>query len=146
MGPLGNLKQILTQHKASITRPRIRVFEILASSETPLTTRQILERAPDLDKVSVYRTIDLFEKIGISKRVWNGFKSSIELSDAFSPHHHHFNCIKCGAIQSIESPRIEETLLAIEKEYGFELQQHTVELRGLCQACRPSSETAHSKP
>ena len=142
MGPLGNLKFILQQHKASITRPRIRVFEILAASEQPLTTRQILDKAPDLDKVSVYRTIDLYEKIGVTRRVWNGFKSSIELSDAFSPHHHHFSCLKCGAMMHLQSDELEQTLSQLEQQHHFRLQSHTIELQGLCEQCARNSEAA----
>jgi Fur family transcriptional regulator, ferric uptake regulator len=135
MGPLGNLKALLQKNGASITRPRIRVFEILAGSDAPLTTKQIYSRAQDLDKVSVYRTIDLFEKIGITKRVWNGFKSSIELSDEFSPHHHHFTCLVCNKIQSVKSDPLEAIISDMAQNYGFALHQHTMELTGTCKSC-----------
>lgn len=144
MGPLGNLKSMLQKNGASITRPRIRVFEILAGSDTPLTTKQIHALAKDLDKVSVYRTIDLFEKIGVTKRIWNGFKSSIELSDAFSSHHHHFTCSTCNTIISIKSDPIESLIVSLEDTYSFKLQQHTIELSGTCHDCTEATLPAQS--
>jgi Fe2+ or Zn2+ uptake regulation protein len=140
MGPLTKLKAILQSNHASITKPRIRVFEILAGSESPLTTRQIHTLAKDLDKVSVYRTIELFETIGVTRRVWNGFKSSIELSDEFSAHHHHFTCSICGTIETIKSEPIEALILELEEKYGFSLNNHTVELSGTCKNCLASGQ------
>lgn len=101
-----------------------------------LTITQIIEKLPDVDMVSVYRTIQLFEKTGIVHRVLSGLKSKFELSEAFSPHHHHFVCNNCGAAQAIYSQNLEESLHALETQYGFELRQHSVELSGYCQACR----------
>lgn len=146
MGPLGNLKAILQRNGASVTRPRIRVFEILAGASTPLTTRQIHSLAQDLDKVSVYRTIELFEKIGITKRVWNGFKSSIELSEEFSSHHHHFSCTVCGKIESVKSDPIEVIITELEDKYGFKLSQHTIELSGVCKKCQSEVSISGSSP
>jgi Fe2+ or Zn2+ uptake regulation protein len=69
-------------------------------------------------------------------RVWNGFKSRIELSDAFSPHHHHFTCVSCASTVGVESDEIETALQKLENSNGFSLTHHSIELRGFCENCK----------
>lgn len=134
------LKILLKKQGYSVTRPRVATFEVLLEAHEALTIAQLIERLPSIDMVSVYRTLQLFEKAGIVHRVWNGFKSKIELSETFSPHHHHFVCNNCGAAQAIKSNQLEESLHALESEYGFDLRTHSVELSGFCEACRSTAE------
>lgn len=130
------LKSLLKKHGYSVTAPRISTFKALMDARDALTITQIIEKLPTIDMASVYRTIQLFEKTGIVQRVLSGFKSKFELSEAFSPHHHHFVCSNCGTAQAIYSQNLEESLHALETQYGFELRQHSVELSGYCKACR----------
>jgi Fur family ferric uptake transcriptional regulator len=130
------LISLLRKQGYSITKPRLCTFEAILNANEALTTPQIITLLPDVDMVSVYRSLQLFEKLGIIHRVWNGFKSKIELSDVFSPHHHHFLCDKCGAAQSIDNEELEKSLHALESIYGFDLRRHSVELSGHCEKCR----------
>jgi len=130
------LLSLLKKQGYSITKPRIATFNAVLNADEALTTPQIVQLLPEIDTVSVYRSIQLFEQVGIFHRVWNGFKSKIELSDAFSPHHHHFVCNKCGSTQTINDKNLELSLHALEALYGFELRQHSVELSGYCNKCK----------
>lgn len=129
------LKKLLSQKGYSITMPRLKVFEALQEAHHPTTVTQLSNTLKDVDRVSIYRTIELFEKIGIVHRVWTGFKSKIELSDAFSSHHHHFTCVKCGKTIGLESDKLETVLKDFGQEYNFELTHHSVELSGYCGSC-----------
>lgn len=130
------LRQALTDHGYKITSARKRVYTVLANATQPLTSAEMINMAKDIDKVSVYRTIELFDSLGITHRTWNGFKSKIELSDPFSPHHHHFTCRKCASVISFKSKAIEETLTAIEKTMNLSIHSHLVELTGICGNCK----------
>lgn len=130
------LGSLLRDNGYSLTHQRIQVFEALTKYEEPVTVVQLARNLSNVDKVSVYRTVDVFEKIGVIHRVWTGFKSKIELSDIFSSHHHHFICIKCGKTIGLESEKLEQDLKDFEQKYGFELIQHSVELSGHCQSCK----------
>lgn len=136
MTPEEKLASLLKKQGFSVTRPRIATFGALLDAHEALTTAQIIEKLPGVDMVSVYRTLQLFEKVGIVHKVWNGFKSKIELSEAFSPHHHHFICNRCGTAVAIKSEGLEASLHALEAKYGFALRQHSVELSGFCKKCR----------
>ncbi len=128
-------KNLLIANNHSVTKPRVKIFEALLAIDHPITTTQLATQLHEVDKVSIYRTIDLFEKVGIVQRVWSGFKSSIELSEAFSPHHHHFTCIICAETTSVNSSKLENNLHELEVNEGFKLTQHSIELRGHCQKC-----------
>lgn len=130
------LRTILSQHGYKVTVTRTRVYLALAEASQPLSNTQLIHNLPDLDKVSVYRTIALFESLGILHRIWNGFKSSIELSDAHSPHHHHFTCTNCSKVTSFKSEEVEGALHALEATLGVTINQHLVELSGICDSCK----------
>jgi len=135
MDQLDRFKKLLGEHGYSLTKPRQTVFSALLNADEPISITELAKQLP-IDKVSVYRTIELFEKIGIAVRVWSGFKSQIELSEAFSPHHHHFTCVRCGKTDSIKSDEIERHLEELEARNGFRLTQHSIELHGYCKLCQ----------
>lgn len=129
------LATTLKQHRYSLTRPRRAVFEVLEQSD-PLTMHELIDRLPDIDRSSAYRTVELFETLGIIKRLQIGWKYKIELSDAFSHHHHHLACAHCGRIISVpENSVIERAIHALGKEHGFTITDHQLEVQGLCKDC-----------
>lgn len=133
------LKKILKKQGKSLTAPRKAVFETLQKSEEPVKTAELARLLKHVDRASVYRTIELFETLGIVNRVWSGFKSKIELSDKFSPHHHHFTCQNCGCVIELESEALENNLNELEKRYKFDFTYHSIELNGRCVDCKPLS-------
>jgi len=119
------------------TQERRKIFNILLSQKSPCSIAELVQAAKSFaDRSTVYRTLEIFEKIDITTRVYTGWKYKIELSDTFSHHHHHMLCLKCGRILSFEeSPRFLEELKKIESQHGFIAQSHTLELQGLCDTC-----------
>lgn len=89
-----------------------------------------------VDRATVYRTLAVFEDLKLIKRIWTGWKSKVELSDAFVAHHHHASCRVCGQILRIESESLEKALRLIADQLSLTMEDHTVELRGLCQNCK----------
>ncbi len=136
------LEKILKDHRYSLTRQRLAIFNVLSEIEEPISVVNLVDKLPEVDKVSVYRTVDLFEKVGIIHRVWTGFKSKIELSEDFSSHHHHFTCINCGKTINLSSDRLESDLHQLEKSNNFKLVHHSVELSGFCNGCKEGSTLA----
>lgn len=121
----------------SLTKPRQAVFSALQSG-TPRSMRELtLDLSSVVDRASIYRTISLFEKLGIVIRVNQGWKYKIELSDIFAPHHHHLNCSKCGITISFEEPEnFDDMINGIAKQKKFTAQSHKLEIYGLCINCK----------
>jgi len=130
------LKTTLKDAKYSTTGPRIEVFNQLATAG-PLSVSRLAERLErQVDRATVYRTVELYEKLGIINRIWHGFKHQVELSEIFTPHHHHARCSNCGQSTDIASPELESALSRLAKEHGFLALNHSVELLGYCQKCQ----------
>ena len=90
-----------------------------------------------VDRASVYRTIQLFEQLGVVQRLQIGWKYKLELSDKFSTHHHHLSCVKCGSTIAIdEDAALEQRMRLLAKQHGFLPQDHQLEIRGLCESCQ----------
>jgi Fe2+ or Zn2+ uptake regulation protein len=85
-----------------------------------------------LDRVTIYRTIRFFREEGIILELPNG---TIELSDQFRQHHHHFLCRQCGREVGFNDDRLENTMRSLATTLGVSLESHQVELSGLCRVC-----------
>jgi Fur family ferric uptake transcriptional regulator len=129
------LRTHLKKHRQSLTEPRRAVFAALRGHE-PQTMQQLVVACPGIDRASVYRTIALFERLGVVQRLQIGWKYKLELTDAFSRHHHHLTCLKCGRIISFdESPELERQLRWIAASNRFKVRSHQLEIQGLCSRC-----------
>lgn len=135
--PADVFTQTLKKNRLSVTQERLKLFAVLDDQDRPLTMNQLINAcSPTLDRSTVYRTVDIFEKIGVAIRVYSGWKYRIELSEVFSSHHHHITCIRCGKIIPFEeSVGFERELQYIQQKYAFNITSHTLELKGLCKTC-----------
>ena len=130
------LASTLKQAGYSVTKPRQAVFSALQSGKPRGMRELTLDLSSVIDRASIYRTVELFEKLGVVVRVQSGWKYKIELSDAFLPHHHHLTCTGCGKIISFDEPNgLEDVLQTIALEHGFAAKDHSLEISGLCSDC-----------
>lgn len=133
---LAQFRLILRNQAHQVTKTRELVFKLLLSPE-PQTINEILRKANGtVDRVSVYRNLDLFEKLGIAHRIYIGWKYKIELSDEFTGHHHHLSCLKCGKVIDIEDEKhIDDFIQEISSKFGFQPRRHQFEVDGYCKEC-----------
>lgn len=129
-------KQILTDNGYRITSARTETFKHLINEE-PQSISELLKRTSSkVDRVSVYRSLELFEKLGIINRIYIGWKYKLELSDAFVHHHHHLSCLNCGAVIAIEDEEhINNFINKVASSAGFTPRRHTFEIDGFCASC-----------
>lgn len=127
---------LLKKNNLRITASRMAIVQIFKNALSPLSPIEIAKANPSIDKVSVYRTIEAFEKIGLITGVAHGWKQRYELASPFRPHHHHLLCNNCGAIEEIQSEKLEKMIHSIAAEQEFEVTGHTFEINGLCRRCK----------
>lgn len=123
----------------SVTKTRSLVFAALLEKE-PQSMGELYKTLKNkLDRASLYRTIDLFERLGIVQRLQIGWKYKIELSDTYNYHHHHITCSRCAmTIPVREDLTLEASIKSLAMEYGFTGVSHQLEIRGICQNCQKS--------
>lgn len=137
--PLEQLKNTLKQHRQSLTKSRQAVFAAMQNKEPQTMHEVILACGGRIDRASVYRTIVLFEKLGIVQRLQIGWKYKLELSDNFHHHHHHLTCQECGRTTALpEDPELEKRLAGLAANQSFSMRGHQLEIQGICESCRKS--------
>lgn len=135
--PFEKFKNVLKHQGYSLTRPRLAVFKALQDKE-PQTMADIVKAcAAKADRASVYRTVALFERLGIVQRLQIGWKYRLELSDTFHHHHHHLTCSRCGAVIPLpEDRQLEARLHTLARSQDFIMNGHQLEIQGLCSKCQ----------
>lgn len=129
------LASLCATRKLRLTTARKTVFEVLLATQAPLSIGALIKRCPSIDRVSVYRTVELFESLSIIEPTVIGWKKRYELSGPFHPHHHHIHCESCGVTNEIHSDEFEAMVSLIAKERGYKVKSHRFEIAGLCQNC-----------
>lgn len=133
--PSNTLATMLKEHGYSVTKPRLAVFEQLLGQE-PLSMHTLVDRVQTVDRASVYRTVALFEELGIVIRINIGWKYKLELSERFAEHHHHLSCIRCGQTVPINEQSLERMIEQLSSDYRFKPTAHQIEIQGLCAHCQ----------
>lgn len=136
--PLTQFHYRLKTAQQSTTTAREYVFKALQTSE-PQSMQQLVKKCQgQVDRATIYRAISLFERLGIVQRLQLGWKYKLELTDAFTHHHHHLTCLNCGRVTALsEDQLLEDRLLLLAAHHYFKPQDHQLEIRGLCNDCRP---------
>ena len=135
--PLTQLQTVLRNKGYSLTGPRKVVFEAVQNKEPQTMHGLIGNCRGHVDRASVYRTIQLFERLGVVQRLQIGWKYKVELSDLFSSHHHHLACVHCGRTSVLpEDAMLEKRMHALANARGFAPLDHQLEIRGLCKSCQ----------
>lgn len=130
------LKTVLKDNGSSLTRTRQLIFDLLLNQE-PQSMQVLVSRARgQTDRATVYRTVELFERLGIVNRLNIGWKYKVELSDLFSSHHHHMHCSNCGKVLDLPgNPMLETMIETLTLKANFSPRGHQLEIYGLCPAC-----------
>ncbi len=134
------LLQRLRAQGSRLTRTRRALIKALAQSQDWQRPEDLLANArplcPSLSLVTVYRTLDLFARLGFVRRV--------HLSDGchgyartLLAHGHHLICRNCQYV--VEFPgteNLKDLVARIQRETGFLIQEHMLEFQGLCPNCQ----------
>ncbi len=100
------------------------------AAEQHQSMEEIRGRCPRVGMVTVYRTLDLLNALGIVRRLDLGDGARYELAEA---HHHHAICESCGDISEFDECPLDPARLPAA---GFEVRSHSVEVYGRCAGCR----------
>lgn len=133
---MNNFEAHLRQHDLRITKPRRAVFAALQKASKPLPLNDIVALCPGIDRSSIYRTIDTCIHVGAVKVVHLGWKKQYELTDLFSPHHHHFRCTVCKSLTHVSDTELEHAIEAVSRKHKFIPTAHHFEIEGICRNCQ----------
>lgn len=120
---------------------RTAVVEALAGHDcavTALELEQELRRRRDasVGRASVYRALEVLEELALVQRF--EIERGLAAYERVSPdghHHHHAICRRCGRMEPFEDHDLERAIEQVAHEVDFEVAEHDVVLRGLCESC-----------
>jgi Fur family ferric uptake transcriptional regulator len=140
---IGHARQTLERGGYRVSGPRSAVVETLADLGCSVTAKEIAdrlhERGQDVGVASIYRTLDLLDRLRLAKRVdaAEGV-ARYEPIDPSGEHHHHLVCESCGEVTAFEDRELEQAIAEISRRVDYAVDAHDVTLRGECPACRTS--------
>lgn len=129
----------------SLRREILRTFRKKCASLTVARLWAIVrKRIRSAGLQSVYRNLADFTRIGITEEVFlGGRKATYALCHGVSIHHHHVVCRRCGHVVEMTAcelgavtRNLERSMKKIERKTGFHIDRHSLQLEGLCHACR----------
>jgi Fur family ferric uptake transcriptional regulator len=138
---LSDFKQLLKANSLKFTIQREVILEMLYNSDEHLTPEAlhnlIQEKHPDLNTgiATVYRTLSLLEDSEIVTSLSFGAQGK-KYELGAKDHHDHIICTKCGSISEFVDEEIESRQKAIANELGFLMQEHSMQIYGVCKTCQ----------
>lgn len=129
----------LQQHGYRLTEARRAVVDVIQKSKYALTPVQVFDVARKkyaaLGLVTVYRTLEKLEELHLIQRVHQpqGCQAFIAASHG---HEHLLLCQNCGQVAFFEGDDLEVLIATISRKTGYQVQDHWLQLFGLCQTCK----------
>ncbi len=133
-----HLAQRLRAGGYKATKPRKAILSVFELPGEHLGADEILDRvakiAPDVNRATVYRSLEVFRNIGIiSETDLGGGIREYEIIE--QSRHHHLVCHRCRTIIDLDDELVMPLKAAILERYGFAPSIDHLAVFGLCAAC-----------
>lgn len=142
-----NVQELLKKHSLKITKPREAILEILAQSDHGLDAESIRDEAENrelyINLSTVYRTLELLESISVLDKFDLGEKKYNYVLKR-DHHMHSLTCEICHKTVDLDCPMVKIEEL-INRETGFSIMEHRLELKGICAECSQRLEKTASE-
>jgi Fur family transcriptional regulator, ferric uptake regulator len=122
-----------------VTRPREKILGILERSgrrhlSAEDVYKELLVNGEDIGLATVYRVLTQFAAAGlVCRRHFESGQSVFELNSG--THHDHLVCVKCNRVVEFVDPEIEARQDAIAARHGFQIEEHSLVIYGICEEC-----------
>ena len=138
---LEEFTKLLKTNKLKYTSQREAILQTLYKHPSHFTPEELYllvkEKYPELNIgiTTVYRTLNLLESNHlVTSLSFGSAGKKFELGN--KPHHDHLICEKCGKIVEFEDKQIEQLQEKIATLHHFKLNDHIMQLYGLCKECQ----------
>ncbi len=136
-------RELLTRNNIKNTKQKEKILLELMQSSSHLMAEEIYQRVKN-DKIglaTVYRSLKLFERLGIVKEIpMDGVKYYELKIYSKKPLHIHFKCSNCNVIIDIDDADINLDYIKlnqkVEMKRELEVNDVNITLLGLCKKCR----------
>jgi Fur family ferric uptake transcriptional regulator len=134
-----DFKKFVKLKNLRISIPRLLIYQVLSNAKHPLTAQEIygliLKDKKKVGLTSIYRTLDLFEAIGIVFKLVTNSTVKYLLCKS-SNHHHHLICKACGEVIELELCDLSELIKKIMELTNYNVTDHQLSFFGYCKSCK----------
>ena len=123
-----------------VTGHRLRVLEVIGENNFPLSAGEIYEtlaRNESIDRVTVYRILELLVERGLIERLSTGGRS-FHYGLAPNDHHRshpHFYCKQCGRMACLAPESLSIDPGPLNKTFPGRIDRIEVRVDGICSRC-----------
>lgn len=129
---------MLAENGYRLTDARRAVIDVVTNTDHVLKPIEVYEIAreiyPRLGLVTVYRTLEKLEELNLILRVHQPVDCQAFVP-AWEGHKHLLLCTRCGRYEYFEGENLEEFFKGIGKKTGYVIEDHWMQLFGICAAC-----------
>jgi len=143
------LHATLRKQRLRLTAPRRIIIDVLVRTKEHVSAEEVYMEVykayPNVGLTTVYRTLDLLERMGIVAKLHFGDgRSRYELIESHrkSAHHHHLICSNCKRVIDYDDFIDEELELlkkverGLSRKHGFHIMGHAIQFYGKCSRCK----------
>lgn len=136
---LTNAKQLCREQGQRLTPIRELVLRLVWQSHKPLGAYELLPQLADAGFNSapptVYRALDFLQELGLIHRIAS-MNAFIGCSHPDEAHPNAFMiCRECKSAAELDTSALNSALATAAESLGFQIEQESIELLGLCQQC-----------
>jgi Fur family ferric uptake transcriptional regulator len=131
--------ETLREHEMRVTEPRKAMLAILVCEHGPFSAEELHAklRKKECDVVTVYRSLQAMEEIGVLRRCDFGDGTYRYEFNSGEHHHHHIICRSCRGVKVLDLC-VADSLERLARQMGYQKVTHTLEVFGVCPECAKS--------
>ena len=127
-----------------LTTPRRAVAQLVADQVGHFSAADLVREARGrhlgIGRATIFRTLEVLSELGVVERL--DLPSGEHAYIGCAPtHHHHVVCSSCGRAAEIPDAGLRTVVREVARRTGFRVEEHRLELFGLCPACQAAAPT-----
>lgn len=135
-----NYPSLLNEADLETTDNRLRILEVIGNNSFPLSAADIYKtvaRNGAINKVTVYRILDLLVAHGLVERISTGGRAFYYglAPNAYHRQHPHFYCTGCGQMDCLTPESLQVETAPFLKTFPGRIDKVEVRVDGLCKNC-----------
>ncbi len=134
---IDEMEQVLRDRGVRITGPRREIWKLFQNSPHGMTITEAVEAVQEkrIGLATVYRTVEVLERIGLLRRVHNSQGDHLFVTSR-PGHYHPLVCRSCGKVLEFETCDLQELEQRLAEASGFKVEGHELEVYGTCPECQ----------
>lgn len=138
--------QLLESACLEATASRLLIMEVIGSNNYPLTVTEVLhtvERTRSINRVTVYRILDLLVEKHLIERISAGGRAAHfgMAPNEHHPSHPHFHCVNCGLMNCLSPESLTIHPENLQKTFPGRIQRIEILVEGICNTCLKQEQT-----